>query len=99
MLMVEAQIRCSMRIRPGARNLASRLPPHRRRRPQRAHHQHAPRRKPDEESDLPEAAELDIGEALVSKPEPALVDDPPDAEVIADQIRPRQSAASPRTAD
>ena len=55
------------------------------RRPQRAHHQHAPQRQPDEEADLPEAAELDIGEALVAEPEPALVDHPHDAEIVADQ--------------
>ena len=55
------------------------------RRPQRPHHQQAPQRQTDEEADLPEAAELDVGEALVAEPEPVLVDHPHDAEIIADQ--------------
>ena len=65
--------------------LAGSLAPSRRARPQRAHHQQAPEGKPDEEADLPEATELDIGEALVSEPEPIPIDDPHDTEIVADQ--------------
>ena len=54
-------------------------------RPQRAEHQPAPAQQRDEEQDLPEAAELDVGQALVAEPEPAFVDHALDAEIIADQ--------------
>ena len=42
-------------------------------------------RRPSEEADLPEAAELDIGQALIAEPEPAAVDVPHDAKPVADQ--------------
>src|SRR5579862_8070062 len=39
--------------------------------PQRAEHQRAPGDESDEEGDLPETTELDVGQALVAEPEPA----------------------------
>ena len=51
--------------------------------PQRAEHEAAPAQQRDEEQNLPEAAELDVGEALVAKPEPAFVDDALDSEIVA----------------
>ena len=54
-------------------------------RPQRPEHEAAPAQQRHEEQDLPEAPELDVGQALVSEPEPAFVDQPLDAEVIAEQ--------------
>src|SRR5579875_2817142 len=63
--------------------LARRSPPAARARPHRPHDEKAPKRKTDEEADLPEAAELDIGKSLVPEPEPVLVDHTHDAEIIA----------------
>ena len=65
--------------------LAGGPPPSRRAWPERPHHQKAPENKPDEEADLPEAAKLDVRKALIAEPEPALVDDAHDPEVVADQ--------------
>ena len=53
--------------------------------PQRTHDQKAPQRKADEETDLPETAKLDVRQALIAEPEPALVDHPHDAEIVSDQ--------------
>ena len=54
-------------------------------RPQRPKHQPAPAQQRDEEKDLPETSELDVGQALVAEPEPAFVDHALDAEIIAEQ--------------
>src|SRR6185437_17068755 len=56
--------------------------------PERPQDEHAPDRKPGEEADLPSAAELDVGEALVPEPEPAVtqvraLEVPHDVEVVA----------------
>ena len=98
MLMVEAQIRCSSRMRPD-QNWRGRLPQRGAGRPQRAQHQHAPDQQAEEEADLPEPPELDVGESLVAEPEPAVVDIAHDAELVADQRAGDDDAASPRTAD
>ena len=82
--MVAAQIRCSSRMR-AAPELPGRLDQRIAARPQRAEHQPAPAQQRDEEQDLPEAAELDVGQALVAEPEPAFVDHALDAEIIAEQ--------------
>src|ERR1019366_9132802 len=52
-------------------------------RPERAEHEQAPDHQTGEETDLPGAAELDVGEALIAEPEPAFMDIPHDAEIIA----------------
>ena len=52
-------------------------------RPQRAEHQQAPDHQAGEEADLPGAAELDVGQALIAEPEPAFADVAHDAEIIA----------------
>ena len=85
MLIVAAQIRFSSRMRPdqklrGSPRQSSTLVGHRAR-----NTRHAPDHEPDEEADLPEASKLDVGEALVAEPEPALLDVAHDAEPIADQ--------------
>ena len=54
-------------------------------RPKRAKHEPAPAQQRDEEQYLPEAAELDVGQALVAEPEPAFVDHALDAEIIAEK--------------
>jgi hypothetical protein len=83
-LIVAAQIRCSSPIWPlqncfVAWTSVSRLG-------QRAEHEAAPAQQRDEE-DLPEAPELDVGEALVAEPEPAFVDHALDAEVVSGERR------------
>ena len=78
--------------------LPRRLPQHRAGRPQRAEHQPAPDQQADEEADLPEPAELDVGQALIAEPEPAAVDIAHDAEPVADQRAGDDESTSPRTA-
>ena len=56
-------------------------------RPQCTEHESAPAQERGEEADLPEAAELDIGQALVAEPEPAFVDDALDSEIVAGERR------------
>src|SRR5579872_5672761 len=51
--------------------------------PEGAEHQRAPDRQPREEADLPGAAELDVGKALLAEPEPALLHVAHDVEIIA----------------
>lgn len=53
--------------------------------PQGAEHEQAPDHEPKEKSDLPEVAQLNVRQALIAEPEPAVPDIAHDAEVIADQ--------------
>ena len=70
---------------PAAPELLGRFDDRIARGPQCTEHEPAPAQQRDEEQDLPEAAKLDVGEALVAEPEPAFVDHALDAEIIADQ--------------
>ena len=81
---VAAQIRFSSLIWPGP-ELPGRLPQRRAGRPQRAEHQRAPHQQADKKADLPEAAELDVGQALIAEPEPRVAHISHDAEPVPDQ--------------
>ena len=85
MLMVAAQIRCSSRMRPvqNCRVACDSVSPvgHSARNTSTLQHQQRRRRT----ADLPEPAELDVGQPLIAEPEPAFVDVAHDAEIVADQ--------------
>ena len=63
--------------------LACRVPQHDRSRPEGAEDQSAPDHQSGKKSDLPETAELNIGQALIAEPEPSVLDVAHDAEIVA----------------
>ena len=83
MLIVAAQIRFSIRMRPDQN---WRVACHRRTgRPQRPKHQGTPDQQAEEETDLPEPPKLDVRLSLVAEPEPAIIDIAHDAQPVAGQ--------------
>lgn len=84
MLIVAAHSRVFETNAPGP-ELTRRPTEQRAARPQCPQYQHAPENKAEKERDLPEAPELAVRKALIAEPEPSPLDDPHDAEIIADQ--------------